>query len=109
MIRATVRMRIPAQKRGEALKILKSVAGKCKLRSGFLDYHIYEDILKGNALVYEEMWSSEKDMEHHLSSREYQHLLLVMEMALQPPEVRFETVSAPTGFEIIEKARSSIC
>lgn len=109
MMRATVRMRISAQKRGEVLKILKSVAGRCKLRSGFLDYHIYEDIIEGSALVYEERWSSEKDMEHHLSSREYQHVLLAMEMALQPPEVRFETVSASTGFETIEKARSSIC
>ena len=34
-------------------------------------------------------------------------MLLVMEMALKHPEVRFNKVSTSTGFEMIEKTRSS--
>jgi hypothetical protein len=33
-------------------------------------------------------------------------VLLVLEMALKPPEIRFDTVSSSSGIEIIEKARS---
>jgi hypothetical protein len=36
-------------------------------------------------------------------------MLLVMEMALKYPEVKFNKVSTSTGIEMIEKARSSAC
>jgi hypothetical protein len=52
------------------------------------------------------MWQNEGDLERHLRSERYRDVLLVMEMALRHPEVRFNTVSASTGFETIEKARS---
>jgi len=38
---------------------------------------------------------------------EYRKVLLVMEMALEPPEIKFETVSCSTGVETIEKARGA--
>jgi quinol monooxygenase YgiN len=107
MMLATIRMTIPAKKRGEALKILKSIAGHCKIYPGCLGCHIYEDVQEDNVLVYEEMWGSEEDLDRRLRSAEYRTMLLVMEMALKHPEVRFNTVSTSTGMETIEKARSS--
>jgi hypothetical protein len=41
------------------------------------------------------------------SSASFATMLLVMEMALKHPEVRFNKVSTSTGFEMIEKTRSS--
>jgi quinol monooxygenase YgiN len=108
MMLATIRMTIPAKKRGEALKILKSIAGHCKIYPGCLGCHIYEDVQEDNVLVYEEMWRSEEDLDRRLRSAEYRTMLLVMEMALKHPEVRFNTVSTSTGMEMIEKARSSM-
>jgi len=109
MMLATVRMAIPAQKRGEALKILKSIAGQSKVYSGCLGCHVYEDVQEDNVIMYEEMWRSEEDLERRLRSPEYRTMLLVMEMALKYPEVRFNKVSTSTGIEMIEKARSSAC
>jgi quinol monooxygenase YgiN len=107
MILATIRMTIPPKKRNEALKILRSMAEQFKIHSGCLGWHIYEDIQEDNVLMFEEMWRSEEDLERHLRSEEYHNVLLVMEMALKHPEVRFNTVSTSTGIETIEKARSS--
>jgi quinol monooxygenase YgiN len=107
MILATVRMTIPPKKRGEALKILRSMVERCRVHTGCLGWHIYEDVQEENVLMFEEMWRSEEDLERHLRSEEYRNLLLVMEMALKHPEVRFNTVSISTGIETIEKARSS--
>jgi quinol monooxygenase YgiN len=107
MVLATVRMTIPPKKRNEALKILRSTAEQCKLHSGCLGWHIYEDVQEDDVLMFEEMWRSEEDLERHLRSEEYRNLLLVMEMALKHPEVRFNTVSISTGIETIEKARGS--
>jgi quinol monooxygenase YgiN len=107
MILATIRMKISPQKRGEALKILKSTVEGNRILPGCLSCRIYEDIEEDNVLMYEEMWKSEEEMKQHLQSDEYRNVLLVMEMALKHPEVRFNTVSTSTGIETIEKARSS--
>ncbi len=107
MILATIRMTLPPQKRNEALKILRSTAEQCKVHSGCLGCHIYEDVQEDNVLMFEEMWRSEEDLERHLRSRGYRNMLLVMEMALKHPVVKFNTVSTTTGMETIEKARSS--
>ena len=104
MVLATIRMIIPPKKRDEALRILRSVAEPCEVHSGCLGYHIYEEVQEDNVLMFEEMWRSEEDLESHLRSEEYRKVLIVMEMALKPPEVRFYTVSTSTGIETIEKA-----
>jgi quinol monooxygenase YgiN len=107
MILATIRMAIPPQKRGEALRILKKVAEQCRDDPGCLRLHIYEDLQEDRVLVLEQAWSSEESLEHHLRSDEYRNLLLVLEMAVKQPEIRFETISSSTGIETIEKARSN--
>jgi quinol monooxygenase YgiN len=109
MMLATVRMAIPAQKRAEALKILKSIAGQSKVYSGCLGCHVYEDAQEDNVIMYEEVWRSEEDLERRLRSPEYRAMLLVMEMAHKHPEVRFNKVSASKGIEMIEKARGAAC
>jgi len=88
------------------LKILRSIAEQCKDDPGCLSFHIYGDLQEENVLMLEEVWMSEEDLDLHLRSDEYRNLLLVMEMALKHPEVRFNTVSTSTGIETIEKARS---
>jgi hypothetical protein len=51
------------------------------------------------------MWESEEELERHLRSDEYRKVLLVMEMALDHPEVGFKNLESSTGIETIEKAR----
>ena len=107
MVLASIRMIIPLKERDGALKILISTAEQCKIHPGCLGCHIYDDVQENNVLMFEEMWRNEEDLAQHLRSKEYQDVLLVMEMALKHPEVRFNTVSISTGIETIEKARSS--
>ena len=107
MITATIRMTIPRKKRGEALKILRSMAAQCEIHPGFLGCYIYEDVQEENVLMFEEIWRNEEDLAQHLRSEIYRDVLLVMEMALKHPEVRFNTVSTSAGIEAIEKLRSS--
>jgi quinol monooxygenase YgiN len=56
-------------------------------------------------LTFEDTWESEADLERHLRSPDYRQLLLVMELARVPPEVRFNRVSHSTGLETIQAAR----
>jgi quinol monooxygenase YgiN len=99
-------MAIPLQKRGEALKILKSMVAGAKAQPDCVFCRICEDALEDNVLQFEEMWRSEGEFDRHLRSNRYHEVLLVLEMALKQPEIRFDTISSSTGIETIEKARS---
>jgi quinol monooxygenase YgiN len=107
MIVSTINMKIPPEKLNEALKILKSTARHSRIRSGCLGINIYLDAQEDDVLMVEEMWRSAEELEHHLRSGEYRNVLMIMEMAVKHPEVRFNTVSASSGIETIEQARSS--
>ena len=64
--------------------------------------------MEKNILQLEEMWRSEEELERHLRSDEYRKVLLVLEMALKQPEIRFDTISSSTGIETIKKARTHV-
>ena len=105
MILATLRIAIPLEKRGEALKILKSMVARNQAQPDCVFCRICEDALEDNVLQFEEMWRTEEELERHLRSDQYHRVLLVMEMALKHPEVRFDTVTSSRGIETIEQAR----
>ena len=105
MILATIRMTIPPQKSSEVLKILRLVVELCRDDPGCLSCHIYEDVQEENVLMLEQVWRSEEDLTLHLRTNQYRNLIVVLELALKQPEIRFDTISSSTGIETIEKAR----
>jgi len=106
MVIATIKMLMSRQLREEALKILRSIVEQCRIQPGCLSSCMYEDLDEENVIMLEEMWLDEEALGRHLRSEEYRNLLLVLEMALRQPEIRFDTISSSTGIETIEKARS---
>jgi len=105
MIHATIRMLIPSKKRGEVMGILSSVAERCRFDPGCISCRVYQGVEFEHAVMLEELWRSEEDLERHLRSEEYRKVLLIVEMALEPPEIRFNRISHSTGIETVEKAR----
>ena len=106
MIHGTIRMRIPDEKMREAMGILASVAERIRVRPGCLGVRIYQDAQDAHLIMVEDLWKNRKHFEDHLRSDEYRRVLLVVEMALEKPEIRFDEVALSTGLETIEKARS---
>ena len=106
MVLTTIRMAVAPKKQNEALRILISTAEWSRIKPGCLSSRIYEDVQEDNVLMFEEIWRTEEDLETHLRSDEYLRILLVLEMALKQPEIRFDTISSSKGIETIEKARS---
>ena len=107
MVLSTIRMKIPTKKHAEILRILKAIAEQNRVRRGCLGCQIYKDAEEDNVIMYEEMWRSEEELKSRLQSSEYNKLLLVAEMALQNPEIRFNTITRQSGLETIEKARGA--
>jgi quinol monooxygenase YgiN len=99
-------MRMPARNVSEAMGILRSVAERTRVQPGCLSCRIYQDAQEEDVIMIEELWKSQEDLDRHLRSAEYRHVLLVVEMAHEQPEFRFNDVSHATGLETIERARS---
>jgi quinol monooxygenase YgiN len=108
MIHATVRIVTDPEKQDEAFAILRSMAERTRVESGCIACRIYRDEQENRSLMFEEIWKNEEDLKRHIRSDEYRKVLLVMDMAVEIPEVRFETVSHVTGMETIEKAKAGI-
>jgi quinol monooxygenase YgiN len=105
MVLATIRMKLPVKKVAEALTILRSMAEQSRVQPGCLCSRVYRNGQEDNVLLFEQQWSDEADLERYLRSDDYRQVLLVLEMAVKQPEIRFDTILCSTGIETIEKAR----
>lgn len=109
MVHATIRMLIPPKRRGEVLDILSSLAERFRFEPGCISCRVYQDAEAEPVLMLEQLWESGEDLERHLRSEEFGKVLLVVDMSLEPPEIRFAEISRSTGMELIVKARSTRC
>jgi quinol monooxygenase YgiN len=105
MVRSIIRMLIPLEKQSEALDILGSMVEQTQFEPGCISSRLYRGVEDVRAIMLEELWASDEDVQHHLQSDKYRKILLVVEMAEEPPEIRFDTIDHSTGVERIEQAR----
>jgi quinol monooxygenase YgiN len=105
MVRSTIRMLIPLKNQSEALEILGSMSEQIQFEPGCISSRLYRSVDDEGTIMLEEIWTSEKDLQRHLRSEKYRKILLVVEMAAEPPEIRFDTITHSSGVETIEQAR----
>ena len=106
MVRSTIRMYISPKKLNEALEILGSSIEQTQFEPGCISCRLYRDAQEEGLVMLEELWSSDTDMQRHLRSDKYHKILLVVEMAVKPPEIRFDGIAHSSGLETIEKVRN---
>jgi quinol monooxygenase YgiN len=104
-VHATIRMLIPINKQSEALDILGAVSAQVQFESSCIFSRLYRGVDDVRAIMVEERWTSDDHLRQHLQSDAYRRLLLVVEMAEEKPEFRFDTILSSTGVETIENAR----
>ena len=107
-ILATIRMRIAPRKRKEARSILASMVERIKLEEGCLSCRLYQDALEGGNLMFQELWADEASFQRHLRSDEFRHVLLVVEMANAPPEIRFDRIAHSTDIATLAEMPETI-
>jgi len=106
MVRSIIRMLIPLEKQSEALEILGSIVEQIQFEPGCISSRLYRGVEDARAILLEELWLNEEDVQHHLRSEKYHKILLVVEMAAEPPEIRFDSIAYSSGVETIEQART---
>lgn len=104
-IQSTIRMLIPLNKQSEALDILGSVSAQVQFEPNCIFSRLYRGVDDVRAIMIEERWATDEHFNQHLQSDAYRRILLVVEMAEERPEIRFDVIARSGGFEMIEKAR----
>jgi len=106
MLYTSLRIVPPAEKREEALRILRSLLGPTRVARGCISCRFYEDGEDPNALSYVEEWQTEQDLERHIRSGDYRKVLAVMDLACEPPELKFYKASETFGIEYVARLLS---
>ena len=89
----------------DAIEILSSVSERTQFEPGCVYSRLYQDVNDERITLLEELWLTLEDLQRHLQSENYRKMLLVIELASEPPEIRFDTIAQTSGMETIEQAR----
>jgi len=105
MIHASIRMKFASDKLAEASEILCAIVERTRVGPGCLGCDIYQDLLDPGALLFEQWWKTQADLDRHLRSDLYRRVILVMEMAFKYPVVRFSEINKTAGMETVKNSR----
>ncbi len=106
MIIESVRIVVKPTKREQLRRALAAWAGPTSVESGCTSCRILEEGSDVGALCYQAQWKSHKELLHHLRSEHYKRLLMLMDLASEPPLIEFHTVTETKGLDLIEFARN---
>lgn len=105
MIHASLRMKFSPPRLPEASEILCAMVERSRVSPGCLGCDIYQNLLDPGALLFESWWENQGDLDRHLRSDLYRRVILVMEMAIEYPMIRFSEIIKTTGMETIKSSR----
>lgn len=95
-------MVVRPERRNDLLEAMRGMLEPSRVERGCLSYRLYEDIEDRNAFVLLEEWATQQDLESHIRTDNQGRLLALMDLLIERPEIRFNTVSNTAGMELIE-------
>jgi len=105
MVLASLRVVVPPSKRREVAHALRSLCGPTEARAGCLVCSVYHADDDENAFLLLQEWETHEALDSYLQSDLYRTVLAVMETAIAPPQIRFDTLAHTGGVEVVEAAR----
>ena len=106
MVLSTVRIVVAEEKFHGVLETMKYVLERFRVKTGCINCRVYRDIEDPQALVFEDNWETQDALKSHICSADYQIVLSLMEMSLQPPEVSIYSCLTVSGIDFIGNIRA---
>lgn len=103
MITSILMLKVPQEKQGEALDILQSVSNLASLKRDSVSSRVYESRAEEGTILYIEEWKNQEALHQHIQSDLYRRVLTVMDLASEPPNIRF--CNFEQGLELIQSLR----
>jgi quinol monooxygenase YgiN len=102
-----INMRIvaPPDRRAEIIQVFRSLMGPLEANPACTECRLYQQHEKENSLAFVEEWRSREDLERHMQTDDYRALLSLLDLSLEPPEVRLQTIDDTQGMELLAAIR----
>ncbi len=106
MIIIRIMLNVFPEKRLEFTQTLLSMIEPTVKEPGCLNFSVFCDIEDRNCFSLLEEWETRKDLENHLGSYRFGVLLGSKSLLCKPLEIKFYTVSATEGIEVVGSVRN---
>lgn len=108
MIVFILSLKVTPTDRKDVANIFNTIAGSTSVKPGCKKVQLYSDINYDDNILLIEEWLSKAELERHIRSDDFRKIMAIMDMAIEPPEISFNTVSSTMGFEFVEKIRENL-
>lgn len=106
MIVFSLRMVAPKARRHELLQSLTALLEPTRVQPGCAGCRLYADMENPSVFTFASEWESQIDLDRCLGSDAFRTVLAAMELSVEAPEIRFDSVVRRAGLEVIAAARS---
>jgi quinol monooxygenase YgiN len=108
MVISTLSLSVSPADRKNAISIFETIAGSTSVKPGCKKVMLCSNVNNDDNLMLIEEWESMEEAEQHIGSDEFRKIMAIMDMAVEPPEILFHSVSSTVGFELVEKIRERV-
>ena len=105
MVITILRIKISPADRAEVIKIIQPIIGPSEAQSACSLCRLYCETDDDDAILLLQQWQSQKDLDKFIRSDFFKRIIAAMDIAAQPPEISFNTVSSKAGMELIKELR----
>jgi quinol monooxygenase YgiN len=106
MILSLIRINPHTRTRREILDILRNAEFLTRTKTGCLESSVYVKKFEEEVILYLESWQSREDFERHVRSSQYDRILAALDLARDPPEIKFIENDGLGGMEVIGAIRN---
>lgn len=92
--------------RANAVNTIRSIIGITKAKRECITCSLYNHTENDDELLLIEKWENREALETHIRSQQYDNILAVMELAIEPPLIEIHEAKSDTqGLELIKTIR----
>ena len=98
-----LQLKVEPEKRFHILKTVHAIIGPAKAQAGCQLCEFYSNTQNDDELVLLQIWDSQENLEDHIRSEEFRSVLAVMDNAIAPPKISFNTIESVRNFDLVEE------
>jgi quinol monooxygenase YgiN len=106
-VQVILKIKIVAENQHKAAEIINFVIERVQVEKGCKNFQFYQDNTKKDSFLLFQEWESRVVFEKHLHSDEFRHVLTLIDLANELPEISFNTISQQEGLGLITSLKEN--
>jgi len=98
---ALFKLKISKDDHHKAVEIINFVIERVRVEAGCKNFQFFSDTTKKDSFLLLQEWESKLIFEKHIHSDEFRHVLTLIDLAKELPEISFNTISLQEGLDMI--------